>query len=385
MTSLAHQHGGTEVKTFPTLYKRNSNGSLQQWTIFVGTDTFGYGWLITDYGQVDGSLQRAEDCITEGKNVGKANETTPLEQAFAEAQAKWEGKLKKGYVQSLDDAQEGKTDAIIAGGVNPMLAHPFEKFPHKVAYPAFIQPKLDGHRCIAVIQNGECKLWSRTRKLITGVPHIARMLEARFPGETLVLDGELYNHDYREKFEELSSFIRSQTPKPGHEIVQYWVYDIINDKPQESRLRQLSMIGIVGEKIIPVPTEKVENQDELTGVFPAYLEHGYEGMMVRNAQARYKGSRSHDLLKVKVMQDAEFELVRIESGRGKMEGKAIFTVVTETGQEFRCKLVGALDSLTQYVDEPEKWIGKLVTVKYQNLSADGIPRFPIALRFREDV
>jgi ATP-dependent DNA ligase len=134
-----------------------------------------------------------------------------------------------------------------------------------------------------------------------------------------------------------------------------------------------------------VPTETVETQDELTNVFGAYIGHGFEGMMVRNAQARYKNSRSHDLLKVKIMQDAEFELVRIEEGRGKMAGKAIFTCVTEDGKEFRCKLVGALDSLKQYVDEPEKWLGKPVTVKYQNLSADGIPRFPIALRFREDV
>lgn len=376
------------TKTFPTLYKRNSNGSFQQWTIAVGTDSAGNGWLITDYGQVDGSLQRAEDVITEGKNIGKANETTPLEQACAEAQAKWEGKLKKGYVQTLEDAEEGKTDALIAGGISPMLAHPFDKFPHKVAYPAFIQPKLDGHRCIAIVQDGKATLWSRTRKPITGVPHIIAELEGRFPGETLVLDGELYNHDYREKFEELTSFIRQQTPKPGYEVVQYWVYDIVSDKPQESRLRALGFMAedaFITPSIIRVPTETVADQDELTSVFGAYLDSGFEGMMVRNAQARYKNSRSHDLLKVKVMQDAEFELVRIEEGRGKMTGKAIFTCITEDGKEFRCKLVGSLDSLTQYVQEPDKWIGKLVTVKFQNLSADGIPRFPVALRFREDV
>lgn len=371
-------------KEFPTLFKQNSNGSYQEWTISVHEIPEG-GLILTRYGQVDGQIQQAEDVVREGKNIGRANETTAYEQAESEAQSKWEGKLKKGYVQSLEDAQEGKTDAIIEGGVSPMLAHPFEKFPHKVAYPAFIQPKLDGHRCIAVIQNGEATLWSRTRKRITGVPHIERELAARFPNETLVLDGELYNHDYRENFEELTSFIRSATPKPGHEVVQYWVYDIVNDKPQSSRLRQLQFLGDRFEKIVIVPTETVENQDELTSVFGAYLENGFEGMMVRNASARYKNSRSHDLLKVKVMQDAEFELVKIEEGRGKMAGKAIFTCLTEDGKEFRCKLVGALDSLTQYVDEPEKWIGKLVTVKYQNLSADGIPRFPVALRFREDV
>lgn len=370
----------------PTLYKQNSNGSFQEWTISVDEIPEG-GLIVTRYGQVDGRLQTAEDVVREGKNIGRSNETTAFEQAQAEAQAKWEGKLKKGYVKDMADAAEGKTDAIIAGGVSPMLAHSFDKFPHKVAYPAFIQPKLDGHRCIAVIQDGKCTLWSRTRKRITGVPHIERELEARFPDETLVLDGELYNHDYREKFEELTSFIRQQTPKPGHEVVQYWVYDIISDQPQTQRLRRIAFLGqnFITKSVIPVPTESVEDQDELVSVFGAYLEAGFEGMMVRNAQARYKNSRSHDLLKVKIMQDAEFELVRIEEGRGKMQGKAIFTCVNENGQEFRCKMVGALESLEQYVNEPEKWIGKLVTVKYQNLSADGIPRFPVALRFREDV
>lgn len=369
---------------FPTLYKRNSNGSSQEWTIEV-TPANGFGRIITVYGQVGGSLQIAEDIVREGKNLGKANETTALRQAELEAQAKWEGKLKKGYVQSLEDAQEGKTDAIIEGGVTPMLAHGYEKFPHKVRYPALVQPKLDGHRCIAVVQGGKASLWSRTRKRITGVPHIERELETRFSNKDIVLDGELYNHDYRENFEELSSFIRQQTPKPGHEVVQYWVYDIVNDLSQSGRFAHLDSLGSLGKSIITVPTETVEDQDELVALFGAYLDNGFEGMMVRNADAKYKNSRSHDLLKVKIMQDAEFELVKIEEGRGKMAGKAIFTCLTEDGQEFRCKLVGSLDSLSQYVQEPEKWLGKLVTVKYQNLSADGIPRFPVALRFREDL
>jgi DNA ligase OB-like domain len=77
--------------------------------------------------------------------------------------------------------------------------------------------------------------------------------------------------------------------------------------------------------------------------------------------------------------------VDIEEGRGKMAGKAVFHCEVAPGKTFKCKLVGRLDDLEQYLREPDKWLGKMVTVQYQNLSADGIPRFPVALRFREDV
>ena len=378
------------MNPLPTLYKRTSTGAIQQWTISVEATSVGavdtWGVITTTYGQLGGKQQVATDIIREGKNIGRANETSAVEQAHAEAQSQWETKLKKGYVKSIEEAREGKRDSIIAGGVDPMLAHSYEKHGHKISFPAYVQPKLDGHRCIAVVQGGKASLWSRTRKRITGVPHIERELEARFPDETLVLDGELYNHSYREKFEQLTSLIRSQTPKPNHTEVQYWVYDIVGDKPQTSRLRRLAFLGQrIGASIVLVPTESVANEEEMIAVFGAYIENGFEGLMVRNARGRYKGSRSYDLQKVKVFADAEYELVRIEAGKGKMADKAVFVCVTETGEEFKCKLVGKLDDLKKYLEDPEPWIGRMVTVKYQNLSEKGVPRFGVAMRFREDV
>lgn len=385
MTDLAH---ATErpVATFPTLYKRTSTGAIQQWSIFVGLDTLGYGWIVTDYGQRGGKIQRSEEVVTEGKNIGRANATTAVEQAQAEARSRWEGKLKKGYVQNVEDAEEGKTDAIIAGGVDPMLAHSYEKHGHKISFPAYVQPKLDGHRCIAVVQDGKASLWSRTRKRITGVPHIERELEAAFPQGSIVLDGELYNHAYREKFEQLTSLIRSQTPKPNHTEVQYWIYDIVSETAsQDTRAAQLELMLHLTGSLVKVPTEQVDSEEEMIAVFGAYIENGFEGLMIRNARGRYKGSRSYDLQKVKVFADAEYELVRIEAGKGKMADKAVFVCVTETGEEFKCKLVGKLDDLKKYLDDPEPWIGRMVTVKYQNLSEKGVPRFGVAMRFREDV
>lgn len=373
---------------FPTLYKLTSTGKVQEWTI----TTIGHT-ITTVYGLADGKKQIATEEITVGKNVGKANETTPIEQAEVEAKATWEKKLKSGYVQNIDDAKSGKTDKIIAGGISPMLAHKHSEQGHKILYPAFAQPKLDGHRCIAVINNGVCTLWSRTRKQIHSMPHIVAALEKAFAGKTLVIDGELYNHDYREKFEELTSKIRQTKPVPGHEVVQYWIYDLAGDGDFYQRTQLLNNYALsggfgqakTGNPLVLVATFVVDDEADLTEKFQIFLDHGYEGAMVRNARGKYKNSRSYDLQKVKDFQDAEFEIVDVVPGTGHMHDKGIFVCVTDSGEEFKAKMVGPLDSLCKYLDNKNDYIGEWLTVKFQKYSAKGVPVFGVGMRIREDV
>jgi DNA ligase-1 len=200
----------------------------------------------------------------------------------------------------------------------------------------------------------------------------------------------LYNHDYREKFEELTSFIRQTTPKPGHEVVQYWVYDIVTDGDFANRASCLDDVSLRAlntgcKKISAVATFDVDSEDDLMEKFQVFLDAGFEGAMARNRKGTYKNKRSYDLQKVKTFADQEYPVIRIEEGRGKMAGRALFVCETPEGKEFRVKMVGALDDLKAYFENPTPWIGRQLTVKFQNLSADGIPRFPVAMRFREDV
>lgn len=381
---------------FPTLYKLTSTGKVQTWKIQV----FDYGTpydapeIQTIFGLEDGKKQTAIEKIKGGKNIGKANETTPVEQAYLEAQSQWEKKAKKGYVQNIEDAQEKKVDSsFVAGGIVPMLAHTYEKQGHKIKFPAYAQPKLDGHRCIAIYSDGKTTLWSRTQKRITGVPHIERaiekMLETVSYHGPIILDGELYNHDYRDKFEELSSFIRQVTPKLGHEVVQYWIYDVVAEAPFEHRKNEmLDLLDQLVDKttLVVVPTTVIDTEEELTALHAVYAnEWGFEGAMVRNAKGRYKHGRSYDLQKVKTFIDSEYTVVAVEEGKGKMAGKAMFVCELPDGNTFRVKMVGALDDLTHYFDNADDYIGKELTIKYQGLSSYGVPRFPVALRFREDI
>lgn len=369
------------MPNLPTLYKRTSTGAIQSWRIDVEDST-----IIATYGRHGGKQMQTRDVVTEGKNVGRCNETTPAQQAEAEAASQWERKSKKGYVQTVDEAARGAVDAqFITGGVEPMLAQSYAKHGHKIVWPAFVQPKLDGHRCIAVVQDHEVTLWSRTRKPITGVPHIAAALADL---EDCVLDGELYHHDYRDNFEDLTSFIRSAVPKPGHEVVQYHVYDAVTGEPFSYRTERVAQacVDVNDRAVVFVSTLRVADADEAAEAFAQFVDQGYEGAILRNAASHYVGKRSFDLQKVKEFDDAEFEVIGVEAGRGRMADKAIFVCRTVDGTEFQVKMKGTLDSLRQYLADPSLAIGRQLTIQFQGYTgAAKVPRFPIGLRLREDV
>ena len=361
-------------KTFPTLFKKTSTGADQSWSIEVIGHT-----IVSRWGQVGGAQQSTTDTITEGKNVGRANATTPEEQAVLEAQSQWERKLKRGYVQDLKSAQAGKVDAVIEGGIFPMLAHKYRDHASKIVYPAYAQPKLDGHRCTAMVSG----LWSRTRKPIVSVPHITTALKPLLKG--VMLDGELYNHEYRDRFEELSSLIRPEYAKPGHEVVQYHVYDCTVAGSFAQRLAYLrSALAGVANPIVLVETILVNDEDELMAAFERFRAQGYEGAMVRNADGLYVNKRSYDLQKVKEFDDAEFRITGVKEGRGKLAGHGIFVCETKNGTPFEAKMIGALAELRKYYENPKLAVGRLLTVQYQGFTnKSGVPRFPVALRIRD--
>lgn len=369
------------ITRLPTLYKKTATGAIQLWEISVASNT-----ITTTWGQLGGAMQTATDVITRGKNIGRSNATTPEEQALAEAKARHEKQRKKGYVAELQAAQRGELDEVIKGGVLPMLASTWEKRKDKIEYPVFVQPKLDGHRCVAIFDSlGKVTLWTRTRKPITGLPHIVAALEKTGWVEHM-FDGELYSHSL--SFEQMTSYIRTPEAKEGHEAIQYHVYDLIDgDTSQDLRFMSVGRLFLHLDPegpIVPVPTHKAGSEDKVMSLFASFLEDGYEGAMVRSVNGRYENKRSKNLVKVKEFNSSEFEVVDVRAGRGIMADKAIF--VCKVGDTtFDCKMRGTLDSLKKYLANPELAIGKLLEVQYQELTEAGIPRFPVGIRLRKDL
>jgi len=372
---------------FPVLYKKTSTGAIQQWEITAGPNSNGTAFIMTLHGQVGGAIQKTSDTISEGKNSGKKNATTPLQQAEKEAKGSWEKKKKGGYVESIKDAQGDKLDAIITGGIEPMLAHKFTDQGHKIKYPAYIQPKLDGIRCIAIIKDGACTLWSRTRKPITSCPHIIQELEAAFETRDIVLDGELYNHDFKSNFEHIVSQVRKEVPGDNYMDVQYHVYDLINDGTNDERVSLIERLFASFEffSIKKVQTRIVKEEDKVAELFDKYREMGYEGAMLRNMSAKYVSKRSYDLQKVKEFDDAEFEITGIDEGRGKLAGHVgAFICKTKDGKTFLAKMSGDTGKLADYFRDHSLWHGKRLTVKYQGLTGkECVPRFPVGIAIRD--
>ena len=374
------------MKNFAPLYSLNSNGSIQRWTISVEDNR-----IIKEYGQIGGKMQSITDIIRDGKNIGKSNETTSKEQAIAEATAQWEKKLKSGYAKTQKDAKAGVVDTkFVTGGIEPMLAHKFRDHANKIIYPCYAQPKLDGIRCIAIIENGVATLWTRTRKPITGVPHIIRAIEKQFPNcvphcvgkYRIVLDGELYNHAYKNRFEEIVSFVKQVTPKAGHEVVEYHIYDMVNDFEFHERTDTINNAELQAP-LIAVKTTSILNVDQLTEQLGSDRFDGYEGTMVRNADSEYEHKRSYNLQKIKEFEDAEFKITGVKSGRGRMVDCAIFTCTTKNGDLFDCKMEGSLDVLKDILKNSRSAIGKMLTVRYQGLTNGNLPRFPIGVCVRD--
>jgi ATP-dependent DNA ligase len=376
----------SKMKTFPTLYQKTNTGAIQQWTIWVEGAT-----IYTEYGQVNGKMQVTQDTIKAGKNSGKLNATTAEEQAVKEAEAKHQKQKKKGYVETIEQAQNDQVDeTVILGGVDVMLAPSkiYPTFKHKLTFPVYVQPKYDGSRLIAVLSEGTCTLWSRTRKQVNSLPHIVKAVEEQFSKKypNLILDGEAYSVEYHDQFEELMSLIRQSVPGPGHEKVDYHIYDVPSLKVNFAERNRFLAIEMAHAKkpLVAVETTICANDDEIMACHGKNLENNFEGSMIRGNGFYEGGKRSYNLQKLKNFNDAEYKIINAEEGRGKDAGTVgAFVCVTTDGQEFKARLRATYERRRELFDDPKQWQGKLLTVKYQNLSAYGIPRFPIGKSIRD--
>lgn len=366
-------------KPWPTLYHKGSSGKMYQWQVWTeGAD------IVTEHGQVDGKLQIARKTATP-KNVGKANETTPEAQAQLEAEAMYKHKLERKYCLSIREC-EGPLFL-------PMLAHSFEKKKKKVEYPVWVQPKLDGVRCIARWKPTgapEIELLTRAGKQ-WDIPHLKQEIAAILP-LGMVLDGEIYIHG--KTFQDISKLVKKQRPESAD--LEYHIYDVpvYEDNMDLPFIKRLSVLGAVTQQIkdiVPsqtshlrvVPTRIAKSEEEVYEVQSECLEYGFEGAIVRLPNGVYKfGYRSSDLLKVKTFHDDEYEVVGYHAGVGKFETCVIWECVTADGQPFNCVPQGSFEQRQEWLDTADEYVGKLLKVKYFELTDDGIPRFPVGIGFR---
>lgn len=374
------------IKSYPTLYKKTSTGAIETWQTHV-EEAFPGATIVTQHGQLGGKLIESRDTITEGKNIGKKNETTATEQACREAASRWKKKIERhGYVQSAERAGAGETDQ--AGGIAPMLAIPHEGNEAKLTYPALLQRKYNGVRCIAVYENGATTLWSRKREQMHCVPHIAEAVTRLFAAggvSRAVLDGEIYRHGW--SLQTIASYARQKTkPKAGHEELQYHVYDYpSHDGTNWDRARALEGLEVANDFAKPlvfVPTVIVPDEARIWEYHDAWVRDGYEGAIGRNHHGLYEaGKRSKNLHKFKRFDETEFEVVDYRLGRGKYANIPVLLCKTAAGVEFECCPPGTLAERAAV--NRDEIAGKMLTVKHLGWTDDKKPSCPVGVVIRD--
>jgi ATP-dependent DNA ligase len=385
--------------TFDTLYGIDKNNKTKQWDIYV-ENKGEYSIIVCSYGYINGKKIESKLQITNGKNIGKKNETTHYEQAIMDAKSKWNKKMTiDGYKTSCDGnngninnnmgnltiQEESQIEKLL-----PMLAQDYKKQKNKVVYPCYIQPKLDGYRMVYNFNTKQCNTRTGKEYNILYETELYKQLKQL----NYNLDGELYLHDSDLKFEDYGVLKKQTTLKTDEkeklEKVEYHVYDILDTNLNfEKRLELLHKLEKQIQennyyKIKIVKTIECKDETELKELHKQFLENKYEGTMVRNKKGMYKYKyRSYDLLKYKDFDDGEFKIVDYTYERateGDNENLIVWICETEKGDKFKVQSKGNRQDRKKIYKEADKYIGKMLWVQYFGLTADNIPRFPKTMR-----
>lgn len=350
------------------LYGLDKKGGFKVWKIWTNDNL-----LHIEHGKEEGKQQLKVEEV-EGKNIGRSNETTPAEQAELEAMSRWRKQVDKGYRETKEELEELP--------LLPMLALDYLKQGHRIKYPCYGSPKLDGVRCLAIRHPNRVELKSRGGKEYI-VPHIQdQLMLCMEVGQ--VFDGELYIHG--KYLEEIVSAVKKTNPDTTD--IEYIVFDIVKDESYENRLismqalRRYTLSCVEAPSIDVIEFCEIQDEEHMKQKHREYVDAGYEGIMLRSHGGKYEsGKRSADLQKYKTFFDEEFKIVGMKEDRN---GNAVFELYDHVADKnFDC-CYGDFEQRKQQLSNPEYYIGKFLTVKFQTRYRDSLlPQFPCGVRIRE--
>ena len=382
------------VPIFPKLYIYNNNNKVYEWNIQIVPKNEIYT-IVTSHGEKDGKMVTHEKDILEGKA-----KRTILEQAILDATRKWENKKEKElYVEKLEK-NNCKSEVV-----RPMLANTFSFDLYKktgkafkISFPAYVQRKYDGIRCISYLKDEKVILESRKGIPFQNFEKLKSELFVLFQHmpPNFYFDGELYTNEV--DFEVISGLIRltEKKLKPGDtnliNMIQYNIYDFVdmNQKDLSYNTRYEYLKTFLNENTTStslcknVETIKVDKLEDVKTYHDSFVQSGYEGIMIRDMNGVYEvNKRSKYLQKFKEFMEEEFEIIGFHEGTGDEKGAIVWDCKTKDGKPFAVRPKGTFESRQKIFLEGNKYVGKHMTVIFQEYSADGIPRFPVGKGVRE--
>ena len=400
---------------FPKLFldiksrrKSSSNNSKKVWQIKTKIDPeLNKLTLITESGELGGHLKSNQKILSNIKLSSKKG-ITSLEK-YAEEQAKklFNNKKREGYIEynnnnnnnnenEINNAETPKkieeenensiNKKITIRTYYPMLAHRYNEKKGDIKFPCFVQPKLDGVRCV-VVGN---KLYSRNGNRFPVLPHIENELKL-YNKNNLILDGELFTDDIN--FEKIVGLVKkykkSEEDEKNSLKIYLNVFDYIDSKlPFNKRLINLNQFFEKNKNmkyIKQVKTEECPQEKNIEEFLEKYTKEKYEGLIIRNKSGLYEeNTRSVHLQKLKKFIDEEFEIIGYTTpDQGKEVGCVIWICKTKEGKQFSVRPSGNYQERKKLYREAKKYIGKMLTVRYQELTNGHVPRFPVGVTIRD--
>ncbi|MDB0027160.1 hypothetical protein N9D80_01230 [Flavobacteriales bacterium] len=273
----------------------------------------------------------------------------------------------------------------------PMLAYPVSDKPIDYTKPVFMQPKLDGVRCLIQCDNSVVKAYSRTGKEWKNIDHILKSLEPFFQANPdVILDGELYNHALKDNFEKIISCVRKQKPTAidraeSRKLVQFHCYDVVDDVvtfSNRTQWLQTNLKPTYGIKLVPTILS-ITNQYQAHAYHDINLKAGYEGSILR-LNTEYQCKRSHSLRKFKDFHDAEAVITDWVEGKGKRVGTiGKFMAIDADGNEFGMPVMDNFKKLQTMFKEMQSWVGKEATFTYFERTKANSYRHPLFKAIRD--
>ena len=280
--------------------------------------------------------------------------------------------VKTGYEKALKRAQTmWNNEHTKCNQVLPMLANKWDDRKKYISEPFYVQPKLDGVRLLVSKDGGI----SRTGKIIPGTEVLGKGLE---PGQ--YVDGEAFDPNLN--FEELTSTFKTDPLK-----LKFHVFDFFDLKKLGMTFEQrweYVKDSIYNPHYEYVDTFSVKKHKDMEGYHKMFIQQGYEGTMIRDRFSVYEvGQRSNYLLKYKDFQTEEYEITGAKTGHGRDADAVVWVCKTENGQQFTVRPEGTIVQREEHYKNYKNYIGKMLTVRFQNLTALGVPRFPVGVTIRD--
>ena len=374
----------------PVLIGRNKQDREKYWqghVIAEGLNIFTYTYTseVLASGEI-GNIKTSDKTRVIGKNKGKKNETSDTEQAIFDISVA-ERKLRDvGYTE-----RNQAMDIPIL----PMLAENFKDRQNTIVFPCALQPKYNGNRAVHDVDYYKFMWWTRKGKGYK--PEITAHLDFDCPFST---DGELMLPFPKYKLADIASVCKKYYGRefdPSTLDLSYHIFDIVDlQKTFKERHEQLTKWynryqRHLPESIYLVPTYNCEDMNDVEHYFRIALRKGFEGIVLRNWEGIYLPGwydlRSTDLMKLKPHEDGEYEIVGCKDGTGKESEAIMYTCKTTGGLTFDVHPEGPIPARKKlwydYCVGTYNPVGKMYTIRYQELSKDDIPQHAVGVAVRD--